>query len=329
MDPIITNYLSELEVGELQTFENMGIVPLFPSTNGGPVYALLKEALDERLITITEVGQSGSVPELRVVNTSPSLVLLIDGEELMGAKQNRVLNTSILLGGKSETVIPVSCTEQGRWRYTSPTFLDSDVIMSQRGRASKAEAVAASLHADRGFAADQSELWDHIQYDHQVARTSSPTRAMKDMFTSKSRSLNKYVDAFECLPRQGGSMVFVNGEPAGFDAISQEEAYASLHSKLVKSYAMDALLQRKDRFDEPSVDKARAFLSDAQECGESRFDSIGLGYDYRFDGARMVGSALVFEESVIHLAFFRLDKGGILDFMSGYRQRRGFRRSRT
>jgi hypothetical protein len=329
MDPIVTNYFSELEVGEPQSFENMGIVPLFPSSNGGPAYTLLKEALDERLITITEVGRSGSVPELKVVNTSPSPVLLLDGEELMGAKQNRVLNTSILLGGSSETVIPVSCTEQGRWRFTSPTSFDSDVIMFQRGRASKTRAVTRSLHADRGYAADQPLVWAEIGASLDDARTASPTRAMKDMYTAKSRELNKYVQAFECLPQQGGSLVFVNGEPAGFDVISRDEAYAKLHPKLVKSYAMDALLPRRDRFNEPSVDKAMAFLNEAQACGESRFPSIGQGFDYRFDGVRMVGSALVFEKSVIHLAFFRLDTDERQDYMSSYRRRRGFGRSRT
>ena len=47
MDPFITDYLSELEVGELLTFKNMGIAPLFPATNGGPAYTLLKRILDE------------------------------------------------------------------------------------------------------------------------------------------------------------------------------------------------------------------------------------------------------------------------------------------
>ena len=54
MDPFITDHLSELEVGELQTFKNMGIAPLFPAANGGPSYTLLKSALDEELVTITE-----------------------------------------------------------------------------------------------------------------------------------------------------------------------------------------------------------------------------------------------------------------------------------
>ena len=72
----------------------------------------LQEALDQQVLEITELDESGSVPELKVTNTAAQYVLLLDGEELMGAKQNRVLNTTILIKPNSETVIPVSCTEQ-------------------------------------------------------------------------------------------------------------------------------------------------------------------------------------------------------------------------
>ena len=130
---------------------------------------------------------------------------------------------------------------------------------------------------------------------------------------------------FTSAERQPGR---INGEPAGFDGISREEAYAELHQKLVRSYAMDTLLQRKERFDEPSVAKAEVFLKEARECEESKFASIGQGFDYRFKGAGIVGSALVFEMSIIHLAFFRLDEDERDDHMSGYSQRRDFRRSR-
>ncbi len=120
----------------------------------------------------------------------------------------------------------------------------------------------------------------------------------------------------------------INGEPAGLDIISREEAYAELHQKLVKSYAIDTLLQRKEQFDEPSVAKAEVFLKEARDCEESRFDSIGQGFDYRFKGAKIVGSALVYEKSIIHLAFFRLDKDERDDHMSRYSRRRDFRRTR-
>ena len=42
-----------------------------------------------------------------------------------------------------------------------------------------------------------------------------------------------------------------------------------------------------------------------------------------------VGSALVFEKSVVRLAFFRQDKVQRDGHMSGYRRRRDFRRAKT
>ena len=52
----------------------------------------------------TEIDPSGSVPEIMVINKSAQSIFLIDGEELMGAKQNRVLNTSILLKKKAKAL---------------------------------------------------------------------------------------------------------------------------------------------------------------------------------------------------------------------------------
>jgi hypothetical protein len=59
----------------------------------------------------TEVSAGGHVPELKVVNKGETPVLLLDGEELAGARPNRALNTTILVRGHSETIIPVTCTE--------------------------------------------------------------------------------------------------------------------------------------------------------------------------------------------------------------------------
>ncbi len=84
MDQIIDNFLLELELGELQNFNNMAIIPLFSRTHRSPRYLPLGEAMGKGLLTVTEVSQSGTVPELKVVNKGELPVLLLDGEELAG-----------------------------------------------------------------------------------------------------------------------------------------------------------------------------------------------------------------------------------------------------
>jgi hypothetical protein len=121
MENVVAGRLQSLQFGAVQRYKNIAIVPLI-APDGSFRYRTLGEALAASKITITEVSAAGAVPELLVVNRGQSPVLMIDGEELAGAKQNRVLNTSILLKGLSETRIPVSCTEQGRWSYASSAY---------------------------------------------------------------------------------------------------------------------------------------------------------------------------------------------------------------
>jgi hypothetical protein len=52
---------------------------------------------------------------------------------------------------------------------------------------------------------------------------------------------------------------------------------------------------------------------------------VGQGLDYRFEGKDQVGSALVYSDKVIHLAFFKLSKEERIGRMSGYKRRREYR----
>ena len=77
-------------------------------------------SLERVIVTVEEVSESGSVPNLLVENKGDIRILFIEGEELVGAKQNRVLNTSVLIAAKSRVKIPVSCVEAGRWASPTP-----------------------------------------------------------------------------------------------------------------------------------------------------------------------------------------------------------------
>ena len=324
MDDVISNYIYGMELGEVQEHKGMSVFPLF---NGGDdsLYITLKEALDADLLTVTEIDDSGSVPELKVINKADVPVLLLDGEELIGAKQNRVLNTTILLKQKSETLIPVSCTEQGRWSYNSKEFKDSGNVASYRVRRSKAHSVNASLKMSGEFRSDQGAVWNEIDDMSRDARVNSSTRAMRDVYKSREDELAEYHRSFPVSDGQKGLLVMINGEVMGMDLISSSIAYLILHRKLLKSYALEAII-KEDESDGNlnGLDKAKAFLDEVRLSMDEKHKSIGYGCDHRLEGPSVVGSSLTYKDQVIHTAFFNKLDAEKKD-LSSYSQRRSFR----
>ena len=325
MDMNIKNHLQSLRLETLQRHKNMTVFPLLTTLDDGPDYMTLKEALEKSHLQVTEVSSGGSVPELKVVNNAPTSVLLLDGEELAGAKQNRVLNTTILVQEKSELVIPVSCTEQGRWAYVSKAFRDSDTVMSPKLRVEKARTVATSLSSTGQYRSDQGTVWRSIDEMSARAGTVSETGAMKDVFEQKKKDLDSYLQAFRCVSGQKGFLVFRGAEPVGFDFVSRERAFADLFPKLIKSYAMEAVLDDESKETEVDAARAEGFLKEAAGCDEKTYDSVGRGRDYRYESKTMVGSALAVDDKVVHMAFFRVSESDRSDDMASTRRRVRFR----
>ena len=105
---LLGDNLNKIEVGEMQLFRSLAVYPLFRSTNAfeNPGYVLLDDAIAAGTARVTEVKGGGSVPELRFENLADSPVLMVDGQELIGAKQNRVVNLTILAPGKVRSLYP-------------------------------------------------------------------------------------------------------------------------------------------------------------------------------------------------------------------------------
>jgi len=331
MDPIFKNYVVSFQLGRGRRHKNMAVFPIITSLDGGPDYMTLKEALEKSVIAITEVSESGSVPNLKVSNKAGIPVLLLDGEELAGAKQNRVLNTTILVKEGTEVVIPVSCTERGRWTYDSREFHESGNLMAPKMRTMNRQAVAASLASSRQFRSDQGAVWEGIDAMAVDAEARSRTSAMKDVFEAKKTDLDAYMKAFDCETHQRGLLVLIGDEVVGFDFVSREKAFAALFPKLIKSYAMEAWLESRkpgakiDARNGEDTPKAKAFLLSVEGCEQKMYDSVGLGRDVRFNGTGVVGSALMVEDKLIHMAIFAAGEGEKAGSMAGAGMRRSFR----
>jgi len=309
MKNILENLLDRLEFGEIQTYKNLNILPLFNGPDGDPAYLNLKEGLDQKVVEITEVSEGGSVPNLKVINRAELPVILVDGEELIGAKQNRIVNTTVLLAANSETIIPVSCTEQGRWSYTSRQFGDSGEFMSSKARYSKSRRVAASLKARAAYDAVQSEVWNDVETLHFKSGTSSRTRAMKDAYIQRQKDMEDYVKAFPLQESQKGLIVFLNGKVLGADYISRFSAYRSLHEKLIRSHAIEALTEPEEQSGKVDVKiEGHAFLKAMLTAPETtRHQAVGLGEDHRYNGKKSSGAVLYYQETPIHLTAFNPD----------------------
>ncbi len=319
---IIDLYLLGMEICEPQTHEEMALFPLKSQLPESPDYITLSEALEQGVFEVTEIGPGGSVPELKAINRGEKPVLLLDGEELKGAKQNRVLNTTILIAGKSTTTIPVSCVEAHRWHGQTRRMAASENVMASMIRRNKMEHVHNNLENRRSFEADQGSIWSMI--DHLACRleTKSNTSAMSDIFSQKENEMESYLKSFNLIPGQKGLLVFLSGNPVGLDFVSRESAFARLYRKLLRSYVLEALAlkaektgrkessgsskKEKTRQTAPGKEQTRAFLEEATRCQEKRFRSIGLGTDCRYQSKTIIGAALEVDGSIPHLAFFAL-----------------------
>ena len=139
---------------------------------------------------VVELDSDGSVPELKVVNKSSKMILILDGEELVGAKQNRIVNTTILIQRNTTIVIPVSCVEHGRWSYDSPRFHSQERMLSSNLRAMKTEQVNYSVRASGEFRANQGAIWDSIAEKADTGWWPLPLPAPWPRFTTKKGHLS-------------------------------------------------------------------------------------------------------------------------------------------
>jgi len=297
--------VASLKLGAAQTFGNL---TLFPLTGESPAssYVLLEEALDRHLIRVTEVSEGGSVPELALENASAESVLLVDGDELVGAKQNRVLNLSILVSGGKKLVIPVSCVEQGRWHSRGAAFTAAKRTLFARARARKAESVTAAMSSEGKRHANQSQVWEDVAVKAASLRVKSQTAAMSDIYTDHAMSLDEYVRAFHPVRGQRGAVVAIGSKVAGLELFDSAVAFSHYLEKLVRSYALDALETMSPAASPASEAAVREFLERVAVTPCKRFSALGEGEDLRFSGRKIAGGALASGGHVVHLAAFAL-----------------------
>ena len=309
----LTEEFAGLQIGSPQQFRNLTLFSLTRREPAPPApdYLLADAAMAQGLAKVTEL-EGGSVPELRFENRANLPVLLLDGEELVGAKQNRVLNLTILVGAKQTTIIPVSCVEAGRWHMNSAEFLPAPHVMYSRGRAERVTQVSASMRTSGSRRSDQSAVWDGIAAKAARMNVASPTQALSAVFERHSITVEEYVRAFACADDQCG-VAFAIGANFGVDLFDHPATMRTLFPKLVRSYALDAMELEGHPAESKGTRDTAEFLQSLAAIPAVSQPAIGLGKDVRLTGKSVAGAALWEEERYVHLCGFTVAEGGPMD----------------
>lgn len=301
MQSPISQALSSITLGTPVVFETITMFPLVgtPAVERKPSYLTLDEAIEHACAEVTEISDQGSVPELRVTNKGTKPVFIMDGEELVGAKQNRVVNLSILVPATSNIVMPVSCVEAGRWRARSKAFSSAPRAQYSAGRARRMAQVTVSMRMDKSYSADQADVWADISAKAARMGAHSPTSAMEKIFTAHADFTERCVEQLRPVERQCGALFLIDGVVVGLDLFDSAITLRRLLPKLVRGVAVDALDRSPEQ--RPTV-RAEHFLEQVCEAPVHTAAAIGEGEDIRFVHPKIAGGALATGNGVVHVS---------------------------
>jgi hypothetical protein len=302
--PTLGAYLEEpLRVGEPAVAGPLAVFPLF-----GPEAQFEYQSFAQgswQGVTIKELHERASVSDLVVANPTWLPVLLFEGEEVLGAQQNRTFDVSVVVAPRTTRTVPVSCVEANRWDASrhDEQFAPAPQTAYPSLRRLKNQSAHAQVVQGAEARADQSAVWQEVDQKLDVLAVSAPTRAMHDGFEQHRSRISELTRASSLESGQTGMLVAIAGEFRVLDHVSRPEVLASLFEPLVQGYALDAIgCQSSD--DPPGADDAVAFVNRVAEQPILERDSIGLGRDVRLMGSELTGAGLVCDGELVQMSVF-------------------------
>jgi hypothetical protein len=303
----IADFIHSVHLGPSQNHQQLALWPLIRTrVASGIPYICLAEAFDSGAAQVDEIG-GGSVPHVALVNRGSVSVLVLFGEEIVGAKQNRVANASFLIAPKSRVVLDVSCVEQGRWSSRpSASFSMGEQVLSSSLRRGMARRVSRSRSAGRGFDADQAAVWDGVSKRVEGMRSPSKTGAYRDYARSLGTDLQEMARYFQPIEGQVGFVAVRGDRVDGVEAVGDPAVYAEVHDRLLRAYTIDAIDGRHaERAPGQGAEflAPEAFLRAIASSAFERSPSLGWGADLRLSGKAIGGCALECGD-IVHLMAF-------------------------
>ena len=292
--------IPELVIGTAARHGAVTVLPLFPAVpRPGVAYRLGTHALASGALEIHELSGGGVIDRLEARNRGADRVLFIEGDHLLGSKQNRVITSSALLPGKRVATLPVSCVEQGRWQGDSHRFQGTGAVAPVSVRRIIKQTVTSALLDQRGRAADQARIWSQIAAQQRRHRVTSATCALEASYVTLGDDLRPIAARLPYAPNATGLAIGIAGQLVSIDLFDQPRTCELYWRQLVEGAALEALgLSPAGSVGCQEVEHLVAQLRDA---AWRAVPPVGEGDELRARTAETAASVLVVDGRIVHL----------------------------
>lgn len=282
--------LKHLSLAKRQDYENITVVPILSDTNTPFDVLDLKEGLKMGLVKIEECDNS-NIEQVKLKNNSISPLILLDGEEIAGSLQNRIISQTMIIAPKSEMEIPVNCSEKGRNTYKSE-FHYSNYMANSNTRRKK----VYNKNKLR-----QNVVWNSIDDLEKDKNTCSKTNALRDSYEKNKYDIDSYLKHFKMENNQIGVICIVENK-VGIEIFNNHSLYEKYDEMLLRSYIIDSSSSEKINISDKELEN---ILASINYDSFIKKEAVGLGKYYKISNSYGNGHILIYKNNMVHASFFK------------------------
>ena len=281
-----------LKVGDPQQKNNIVVFFLSSDEKKNDSYLSFSQALDQKLVDISEVNEKGFFGKLKVTNRSNEILLILGGEQIIGHKirQHRIVASTTLIPANATVHMRVHCGEQYRWSSMVNDNMDA----------------SESLYFSRGSLGKQFKIWDEIKNISNQLGVKSFTSSVHEVYKKRKSNIQEIENFFEPNAQDVGVAIGVNNHLKSLDVFSSNLLLKIYLKKIIKSVAIKNFkkINHKSYLKTKDVHK---FLRQIHESDKREFkvNKGTLGKITRFKSESINGITLCTDnKKVVHGSFF-------------------------
>ena len=265
-------------------------------------YLSFSEAIAKNQVQISEVNKEGLLTKLSVSNKSSDNIIILNGELIIGTqiRQDRIVDSTVLIPGYATVLINTFCGEQYRWspRLSSNKISTSESLYFSSGRANNAADINTKL-------SKQCRIWSEISEKISDFNVKSFTNSVDQIYKKKKVNVEEIVNFFKIPTEAVGVALGINHQLVNIDIFSNNCMLQIYLPKIIRSIALDSFkkISKKSYLKKKDVHR---FLRQIHQANKQKRKVVegSLGEELQFNSESVAGSILYHKEQTVHFSAF-------------------------